>query len=178
MRQKLSGIKGFQTIKEEAESIGLAKAIEQIYYNYQPHEFPPLVAWESIDRLGRAIQLVNMLETDHYELVKTVIEVCKASGVSFALLCTNTVDMVMEKLHDEGVLTNKPKSYKDGGYFELDEDKRNAVNERAEEICIATCLLSLSSNEKFGASKQELKNDLVKGKDNYSITISGVMNFL
>ena len=88
-----------------------------------------------------------MLEADYYELVKTVIEVRKVSGVNFALLCTNTVDMAMEKLHDEGVLTNKLKSYKDGGYFVLDEDKRNAVNERADEICIATRLLSLSSKK-------------------------------
>ena len=52
IKQKLSGIKDFQTTKEEANATALLKGIEQICYNYQPHEFPPLSAWESLDRLG------------------------------------------------------------------------------------------------------------------------------
>lgn len=52
------------------------------------------------------------------------------------------------------------------------------VDQLAEEICIATRLLSLASNKKFAASKQELRNDLVKGKDNYPRTVAGVMKFL
>jgi len=36
----------------------------------------------------------------------------------------------------------------------------------------------LASNKKFGASKQELHNDLVKGKDNYPRTVAGVLKYL
>ena len=43
-----------------------------------------------------------MSESDHYEKVKTVIEVCKASGVNFPILCTNTVGMAMKGLRDDG----------------------------------------------------------------------------
>ena len=52
------------------------------------------------------------------------------------------------------------------------------MNDRAEEIYIATRLLSLSSNKKFLASRQELRNDLFKGKDNYPRTVAGVFKYL
>ena len=48
-------MKTFTNIKEEADSVGLIKIIEQICYNYQPHEYPPLVAWEAFDMLGHII---------------------------------------------------------------------------------------------------------------------------
>ena len=45
IEQSLAAVKDFDTIKEEADSIKLLKTIEQICYNYQPHEYPPLGAW-------------------------------------------------------------------------------------------------------------------------------------
>ena len=163
MEQLLTTINNFDKIKEQADSINLLKSIEQICYNYQPHEYPPLEAWEALDKLGKAIQPQDVIESDHYESIKTIVEVCKASGINFPLLCTHTVDMVMATLSADGTIVHQGK-YKDGGYFKLTEDHRDLVNEKAEEIFIATRLLSLSLNKKFGASKQELRNDLVKGK--------------
>ena len=81
-----------------------------------------------------------------------MVEVYKASGVNFALLCTNTVDMLMDMLKNENVIT-KTNKYKDGVYFELDKVERARVDDRAKEICISKQLLSLSSNRKFSASK-------------------------
>ena len=150
MEQALSTVKGYRLMKEEADSIKLIQTIEQICYNYQPHEYPPLGAWEALDSLGKAIQPENVLEADHYELVKTMVEVCKASGVNFALLCTHTVDMAVNMLHNEGEISLTGK-YKDGIYLQVNDDERELVNDRAEEICIATRLLSLSSNKKFSA---------------------------
>ena len=177
MEQALSTVKGYKLMKEEADSIKLIKTIEQICYNYQLNEYPPLGTWEALDNLVKAIQPENFLEADHYEMVKTMVEVCKASGVNFALLCTHTVDMAVNMLHNEGEISLTWK-YKDGIYLKLDDDKRELVNDRAEEICIATRLLSLSSNKKFLASRQELRNDLVKGKDNYPRTVAGVLKYL
>lgn len=164
-------------IKEKADSIKLLNTVELICYNYQPHEHPPLGAWESLNKLGKAIQPENVLETDHYETIKTIVEVCKASGVNFALMCTHTVDMVISTLAKEGLISKGGK-FKDGTYFDLDNAERELVNDKAEETCIATRLLSLSSNKKFSASKQELRNDLVKGKGNYPRTVSGVLKYL
>ena len=130
-----------------------------------------------MDRLEKAIQPENVLETDHYETMKTIVEVCKTSGVNFALLCTHTVDMAMTMLENESIIVHKG-TYKDGGYFKLSEEHRGFVGERAEEICIAKRLLLLSSDKKFAASKQELRNDLVKGKDNYPRTVSGLIKYL
>jgi len=50
-------------------------------------------------------------------------------------------------------------------YFDMSEVERKLVDNMAEEICLSTRFLSLSSNKLHGASKQELKNDLVKGDD-------------
>ena len=60
MEQSLAVVKDFDVIKEEADSIKLLKTIEQICYNYQLHEYPPLGAWEASDRLGKAIQPENV----------------------------------------------------------------------------------------------------------------------
>ena len=44
MEQALSTVKGYRLTKEEEDSIKLIEMIEQICYNYQPHEYPPLGA--------------------------------------------------------------------------------------------------------------------------------------
>ena len=128
MKQKLMGAKDFKQVKEAADVIQLLKGIENICYNYQPHEFPPLSAWESLDRLNRAIQPEDMMENYHYEMVKTVVEVCKASGVNFPLLCAHTVDMAFKILHEETALKDDNndalplQKYSDGDYFKLNDD--------------------------------------------------------
>ena len=111
--------------------------------------------------MGKAIQPENALETDHCETIKTIVEVCKTSGVNFALMCTHTVDMAISTLAKEGLISKRGK-FKDRTYFDLNDAERELVNNKTEEICIATRLLSLSSNKKFSTSKQELRNDLVK----------------
>ena len=68
--------------------------------------------------------------------------------------------------------------FKDGTYFQLTTDERALVDDVAEEICLSTRFLALFSNKLHVASKQELKNDLVKGDDKYPRTISATMNFL
>ena len=163
IEQTLSIVKGYKLMKDEADSIKLIKTIEQICYNYQPHEYPPLGIWEALDILDKAIQQENILESDHYEMIKTMVEVCKASGVNFALLFTHTIDMAVSILNNEGEISLTGK-YKNGIYLKLNDNERELVNDRADEICITTSFLSLSSNKKFSASKKELRNDLVKGK--------------
>ena len=174
MEQTLLAIKGYNLMKEEVDSIKLIKNIEKIYYNYQPYEYPPFGSWEALDTLGKAIQLDKVFEADHYETVKTMVEVCKASGVNFPMLCIHTVNMAMNMLHTEGEIFQTGK-YKDSVYFRLNENKIDLVNDRVDEIYIATKLLSLSSNKKVAASKQELRNYLIKGKDNYPRTVIGVL---
>ena len=171
MEQSLAGEKEFSIIKEKSESIPLIKMIERICYNYQSHEFAPLGGWESLDRLSKTIQHEESLESEHYEKFKTVVEVCKASGINFAVMCSANVDMAMSSLQQSG-------TYKDGSYFALDPSIRKQVDEKAEEICLATRFLSLSSDKLHRQSKQELKNDLVKGDDKYPRTIAAALNFL
>ena len=60
--------------------------------------------------------------------------------------------MAMKSLHGNGKLTAAEK-YKEGDYFTLSADNKKLVDTKAEEICIATRLFSLSSNKKFGGSK-------------------------
>ena len=83
----------------------------------------------------------------------------------------------MNMLHTEGEISQTEK-YKDSVYFRFNKNGRSIVNDRTEEIYIATRLLFLSSNKNFAASKQELRNDIVKGKDNYPRTVVGVLKYL
>ena len=92
-------------------------------------------------------------------------------------MCTSNVDMAMKVLSKSGKIS-KSGTFKDGTYFELNDDERTLVNDISEEICLSTMFLSLYSDRIHGASRQELKNDLVKGDDKYPRTISNTINFL
>ena len=87
--------------------------------------------------MSRIIQTKDVHETDHYEMVKTIIEVYKSSGVAFSLISTQKIDMVISSLHTEGTISKGGK-VKDGVYFELTKDEREAVNTKAEIMCIST----------------------------------------
>ena len=78
MEQSLESYSGCKVVKEESNSIDLIKMLERICYNYQSHEYPPLGAWEAIDRLGNMVS-----EPDRYDSFKTMVEVCKSNGVNF-----------------------------------------------------------------------------------------------
>ena len=113
----------------------MIKVIERICYNYQSHEFPPLSGWDSLDRLTTVIQPEDVLESEHYEKYKTIIEVCKTSGIKFSVMCSANVDMAIKLLKLAGEISTSG-TYKDGTYFKLTEDERKVVDEKSEEICL------------------------------------------
>ena len=78
-----------------------------------------------------------MSEPDHHETLKTIIEVCKASGINFAVMYSSNVDMSIKALHKDGTIS-KAGTYKEGTYFKLDDDERKAVDDMAEKICLST----------------------------------------
>ena len=92
-------------------------------------------------------------------------------------MCSANVDMAIKSLNLTGKISNSG-TYKDGTYFKLTEDERKVVDEKSEEICLETRFLSLSSNKIHSQSKQELKNDLVKGDEKYPRTITATLNVL
>ena len=124
-----------------------------------------------MDRLGKVKPPEGVQEANQYDTFKTSVEVCKANGINFALMCDANVDMATEQLHKDRKI-RKTCRFKDGVYYELDNDERKCANKMAEEICLSTRFLSLSNNKLNYASKQELKNDKIRGKDNYHRTIS------
>ena len=77
-------------------------------------------------------------------------------------MCMANVDMSMKEFLDYGEMTKKG-TFNNGTYFNFNEDTRGLVDARTEEICLVTRFLSLSSNKLHSQSKQELKNDLIKG---------------
>ena len=167
----------FERLKNAADSIGLIKLLEKLCYSYKPHEFTPLGAWSAMDKLTVLVQPDTMHEVKHYETCKSVVEMCKASKVNFALMCTENINLAMETLRDDNKITT-PGTYDDGGYFNLSTTERPLVDSMAEEICLSTRFLSLASDRLHYWSKQELVNDMVKGKDNYPRTIAGTLRFL
>ena len=110
-----------------------------------------------------------------------MVKVCKARSINFVLLCKANIDMAMEQLHAKRKIlprATKPGNFKDGSYFKLTNAERGAVDKVAEETCLATIFLSLSCDELHYNSKQELKNDMVKGENKYPRTIATTLHFL
>ena len=151
--------------------------IKCICYNYQSQEFAPLGGWDSLNRLTATRHPEDTLESDQYDKFKTFVEVCKASGINFTVMCSANIDMAIAEISSTGEMM-KTGTYKSGTYFQLKDDEINLVDYRSEEIFLSTRLLFLSSNKLPYQSKQELKNNLTKGDDNYPRTISGCLNFL
>ena len=88
--------------------------LERICYSYQSHEYPPLGAWEAIDRLSKCVQPPKDVdEPAHYKSVKTLVEVAKVSGVNFAMLCTYNIDYAMKALYSAGDISSEG-TYDDG----------------------------------------------------------------
>ena len=178
MEQSLESDDKYNDVKEKSSSIELIKMFKRICYNYQSYEYPPLGAWEVIDRLGHFRQpSKGMSKADHYESFKTMVEVCKANDVNFAVLYGANVYMATKILFKQSKVLEDG-IYKDGTYFKLTKDDRKLVDGMVEEICMSTRFLVLSSNELHSTSKQELKNDIVKSDDKYPCTISSTINFL
>ena len=176
VEQALEGDKSFKVIRSTSNSISLLKLIECIAYNYQPHEYGPLAGWNSIDKMSAARQQEGVHETKYLEMFKTTVEVAKASGINFAAMSKPSVEMAMKRLEAEGFISSSGKY--DPVYFNLSSDERSLVDTRSEEIFLSSRMLSLACNTAHFSSKQELQNDLVKGKDNYPTTTAEVMNFL
>ena len=116
MEQSLAANDKFTAIKSASNSIALIRMLEQICFNYQLHEYPPLGAWEAIDNLGRTIQSDTVLEANHYEKFKTIVEVCKANGINFSVLCSANVDTAISILYSKGKI-NQMGTYEDGTYL-------------------------------------------------------------
>ena len=93
MDQTLTGDKYFKQTKETSESIGLLKLIKKVCYNYQLHEFAPLGRWDAIDQLCNLKQPKKSPETKHHEKLKIIIEVCKASGISFSVIYSGNINI-------------------------------------------------------------------------------------
>ena len=177
VEQSLEADDTYADVKEKSDSIALIKLLEKICYNYRAHEYTPLGAWDAMDKLTAMRQPDTVHEVMHYESFRSVTEMCKASTINFALLCTANVDMAIKTLHGQRKVS-KSGTFDDGTYFELIVVERAMVDKMAEEICLSTRFLSLSSNALHAGSKQELRNDMVKGEDKYPRTISATLRFL
>ena len=59
------------------------------------------------------------MDSDHYNKFKTIVEVCKASGIKLSVMCFANVDTAIKTLHASGNII-KTGTYKDGMYFNLD----------------------------------------------------------
>ena len=173
----MEGEQTFRNIRIQSDSIGLIKNLEKLCYSYRAHEYIPLGAWDAIDKLTLLRQPVDVYEVKHYETFRSVVEMCKAGGINFATMCTANTNMALNNLRQEGKITTTG-SYEDGAYFKLTNDQRIAVDKMAEDICLSVRFLSLSSNRLHSASKQELRNDMVKGEDKYPRTIVATLRIL
>jgi len=145
IEQLLTTEESYDTIKNMYDSIGLIKLLEKVCYSYHAHEYTPLGACESMDELCALIQPRGISEVKHCEKFRSVVEVCNASGVNLALMCTANIDLAIGHLHSKGKISSNGK-FDDGVYFELTSDERKLIDNMAEEIFLSTRFLSLSSD--------------------------------
>jgi len=86
-----------------------------------------------MDRLCLLKQPELVSEANHYEKFKTMVEVCKASGINFALMCTHNINAAMKQLHKDGKITDEG-TFEDGTYTALYEDDKKLADCLSEEI--------------------------------------------
>ena len=110
------------------------------------------------------LQLDDGHEIKHYDTFRSVVEMCKASGVDLSLLCTANIDMAMKDLFVKSKI-NLNGSFKYGVYLKLNDDGQALVNKTTEEFFLSITFLLLASNNIYSGSKHELVNDMVQGED-------------
>ena len=81
MQHKLKSDANFKGINDTIDSIKVLINIKRICYNYQPHEYPPLGAWDILDKVGKLKQQDKMKKSEQFESVKTVVKVCNGNSV-------------------------------------------------------------------------------------------------
>ena len=90
---------------------------------------------------------------------ETIVEVCRASGINFATMCTANIDTAIKVLYkDEKIAISG--EYKDRTYFKMNNDERKLVDNMAEEIYVSTRFLLLSSNTTCLLSHDHKKNQI------------------
>ena len=113
----------------------------------------------------------------HHKSFKTIIKVCKASWINFALPCTAKIYEAIKVLYAEGKISSGG-TFNNGDYYKLSSDDKILVNNLTEDICLSVWFLSLANDKVHGTSIQELKNDMIKGENNFPRTMTGTLNFL
>lgn len=117
-KEALESETSFKTMKEKYDSISLIKLLERTHYGYQSHEYTSLIACEVIDRLWIARHPEDVYEAIHYDMFKTIVEVCKACRINLALIFNANVDMAIEQIH-KGEKISKESKFKDRKYYAL-----------------------------------------------------------
>jgi len=86
-------------------NIGLIQLIEKLCYDHKPHEYTQLGARSALDKLTSLEQPKTIHEVKHYETFKSVVEMCKASKVNFATMCTENIDTSLVALRKDSKIT-------------------------------------------------------------------------
>lgn len=102
-----------------------------------------LSGWNSLAMLATTCQPEDTLESDQYDKFKTIVKVCKASGVNFSVLCSTNIDMAIAELNSTSEI-KKTGTYKSGVYFKVEDSEMNVDDDRANKTCISTRFLSLT----------------------------------
>ena len=105
VERNLIGDDSFTNIKDTSDSIGLIKLLEKVCYSYRAHEYTPLGAWNAVDKLIELKQPEHVHEVKHYESFKSIVELCKASGINFAVMCSANTNMAIKTLHATGKIS-------------------------------------------------------------------------
>ena len=175
LKQHVSDLSKYEDNLEKYFSVIIGQcspAIEQIFEGDE--------SFMAIKVASDSIRLMKILERicyNYHETFKTIVELCKVSGINFVVMCSANANMAIIILHREGKVS-KVETYMEETYFTLSADERKAVDDMVEKIFLSTRFLSLSSEKLHGFRKQELKNYLTKGDDKYPRTISDTINFL
>lgn len=82
-----------------------------------------------------------------------------------------------KELYGKGKIS-KDNTHNDGKYFKLNTAERTHVDKMAKDTCLSTRFLFLSCDDIHSRSKQELKNDMVEGDNNYLRTMAATLYFL
>ena len=113
----------------------------------------PIRVWDGLDILCNLVQAKEVTEVVYPERFHSIVEVCKASCVNFAILCTSNVDIMIESLHSKGKITKTGK-YKDEVYSTLTKEERALVDKTVENFCLETRFLLLAADNLHYKSKQ------------------------
>jgi len=163
MQSRLQEMHNFNTIGATLDGIELLKTIRNIAFSYKTHDHPVVAMHSFKYDMYRLSQSKHQTTQDFYDSFVNMVNVNESIGNNIGT--------------DDGMLMHIM-GIQNVNYDTATPAQRRTAAAIAKQRYLAVAMLYASDKTRYGGLIEELRNDYLKGKDNYPTTLDGCFTLL